>query len=282
MKPSVTLFYIVEPEKYQFMACHLLASIRTHLDADVTCIGYCPEHRMEEVHPSVFKAHELMNAEIRPMKTEGMWREAYPHGNKIIAALQPRETAFSAFLDSDILFVNPTPTESFLADGKVTCSVAASFTIADRKTFWDPIYAAFDMPKPDWKVKLGRSTWFSLPYFSSGFVAFPETGFPQVWYDTARRIDEMEEVPKRRPYLDQISLPIAMQIAGLTWQQLRDEQHYILGGKLRGQPLPEDVEINCVHYRHAEFLADVGLLPVARKMLKRQTGKSHVRRLTRG
>ena len=87
--PRLTIFYIVEPPDYQIMACTLLASIRTHFGPDVAAIGYCPEHRMAELHPSIFKAHEIMGAEIRPMKTEGMWDEPYPHGNKIISALQP-------------------------------------------------------------------------------------------------------------------------------------------------------------------------------------------------
>lgn len=106
-RPTLTFAYIVEPPDYQIYACTLLASIRTQFGDDVHAIGYCPEHRMDELHPAVFKAHEIMGSEIRPMKTEGMWDEPYPHGNKIIAAMQPRDSEYSAFVDSDVLFLRP-------------------------------------------------------------------------------------------------------------------------------------------------------------------------------
>ena len=197
--PRLTLFYIVEPPEYQIMACTLLASIRTHFGDDVAAIGYCPEHRMDELHPAVFKAHELMGAEIRPMKTEGMWDESYPHGNKIISALQPRDSAFSAFVDSDVLFLRPNSPDNLAREGAVSCSVAASMVWA-KQTIWDDVYGAFGMPVPTERVRLMRQRHRSIPYFSSGLVVFPEQAGPQgrfadIWYETARMIDRVETIP---------------------------------------------------------------------------------------
>ena len=284
-KPKLTLTYIVEPPEYDIMACTLLASVREQFSEDVACIGYVPEHRMNEVHPSVFKAHEMMGAEIRPMKTEGMWREPYPHGNKIIAAMQPRESEFSAFVDSDVLFIRPNRIANLVQAGHVSCSVAASMYWA-QKDLWDLIYGAFDMEVPEERVYLMRQNKRpKVPYFSSGFVLFPEEEGPQgrfadVWYETACRIDEIDALEKRRPYLDQMSLPVAIRRAGLTWNPLVEEQHYILGGMLRGEPLPEDREVFTVHYRKPAILKEVGLHHPARKMLRNQTGVRFVRRLT--
>ncbi|WP_340247049.1 hypothetical protein [Sulfitobacter pontiacus] len=285
-KPRLTLTYIVEPPSYDIMACSLLASVREQFSEDVACIGYVPEHRMNDVHPSVFIAHEKMGAELRPMKTEGMWREPYPHGNKIIAAMQPRESEFSAFVDSDVLFIRPNTIDNIVKSGHVSCSVAASMYWA-QKDIWDLIYGAFDMEIPEERVYLMRqSRRPKVPYFSSGFVLFPEAEGPQgrfadVWYETARRIDEIDTLEKRRPYLDQMSLPVAIRRAGLTWNPLAEEQHYILGGKIRGEPLPEDRDIYTVHYRNPKVLEEVGLKHKSRRMLRRQTGVSFVRRLTR-
>jgi hypothetical protein len=36
--PSLTLYFIIQPPSYLYMACHLAASIRTHLPADVELI----------------------------------------------------------------------------------------------------------------------------------------------------------------------------------------------------------------------------------------------------
>ncbi|MDH2325545.1 hypothetical protein QCN27_01555 [Cereibacter sp. SYSU M97828] len=284
MEPSFTFFYIVEPPDYEIMACSLLASIRAHFPPSVRAIGYCPEHRMHELHPAVLRAHELMDAEIRPMKTEGMWDTPYPHGNKIIACLQPRDTAFSAFVDSDVLFLRENSIDNLVRPGQVACSVAASMRWADQ-SIWTDIYGAFGMEVPSERIALMRQRRpVFVPYYSSGFVIFPEGDnghgrFADVWYDTARTIDRIETLEKRRPYLDQMSLPLAVRRAGYTVSPLPEEHHYILGGLLRNQPLPEDMDIFCIHYRDRRILSEVGLRKTAQEMLRSQTGERYVRRL---
>ncbi|RVT85602.1 hypothetical protein DXV76_07565 [Rhodobacteraceae bacterium CCMM004] len=283
--PDLTFAYIVEPPEYEIYACTLLASIRSHFDPGrVAAVGYCPEERMEALHPAVRKAHEMMGAEIRPLPVAGMWDDPYPHGNKILAAMQPRESRFSAFVDSDVLFLRDNRPEALVRPGHVACSMAASMTWAGQE-IWDTVYGALGMAVPPERMELmRRSPGPVVPYFSAGLVVFPEDGaarFPEVWYDTARRLDRVPALaPHRRPYLDQLSLPAAIRRAGLDWHVLPEEQHYILGGVLRGEPLPADREIHTVHYRKTGRLKELGLHKVARGKLKAQTGVSFVRRLT--
>jgi hypothetical protein len=284
-RPVLTFAYIVEPEDYQIMACTLLASIRTHFGADVQAVGYCPEHRMAEVHPAVFKAHEMMGAEIRPMKTLGMWDTDYPHGNKIIAAMQQRDTDYSAFIDSDVMFLRLNDPANLCRADHVSCSVAASMRWAGQDV-WDTIYGALDMPLPTERVRMMRQTGPEvIPYYSAGLVVFPENGgpqgrFPDVWYDTARTIDRVDALEYRRPYLDQMTLPLAIRRAGLGWNQLPEEQHYILGGKIRGAGLPGDRDIFTVHYRNEWVLRELGLNKVGQRLLADRIGVRYVRRLT--
>lgn len=283
--PDLTFVYIVEPPDYQIFACTLLASIRRYFPPEVKAIGYCPEHRMAELHPAVIKAHDMMGAEIRPMRTEGMWDTPYPHGNKIIAAMQPRDGAFSAFVDSDVLFLRANATANLCQAGQVSASAAASMVWA-QQSIWDTIYGTFDMPIPEQRIRLMRQSGRPvIPYFSAGLVVFPEAPgpggrFPEVWYDTARQLDRVESLDKRRPYLDQMTLPVAIQRAGLGWNILPEEQHYILGGRLRGTPLPEGREIYTVHYRQLAVLKEAGLYKVAQATLHSQVGVPYVRRLT--
>lgn len=280
----LTFVYIVQPPSYDYMAALLLASIREHFPPHVRCIGYCPEEDFDQIHPGVVKAHEMLGAEIRPMKTEGMWDTPYPHGNKIIAAMQPRDSTFSAFVDSDVLFLRPNSIEAIARPGHVSCSVAASMLWGEQSV-WDQIYGVFDMPVPEERVRLmRRSPGEVVPYFSSGLVIFPErseqgTRFAEVWYETAREIDRKTDLPARRPYLDQMSLPIAIKRAGLSWNHLPEEQHFILGGKLRGKPFPKDAGIYTAHYRNTKILRETGLLHEARRMLRKQTGVSYIGRL---
>ena len=280
-QPLLTLTYIVDLPEYQYMACYLLASIREHFPPDVRVIGYCPEHKMAEIDPGVIRAHEMMGAEIRPMRTEGRWDPAYPHGNKILAALEPRDSQFSAFVDSDVLFLRPNTPMALISPGKVSCSVAASMQWGEQSV-WKEIYDVFGMPVPNERVRLmRRSRNKVVPYFSSGLVIFPEgpvngLRFADVWYETATMIDRKTDLPARRPYLDQMSLPLAIRRAGLDWNILPEEQHFILGGILRGEPLPTDREIFTIHYRGMKIVKELGLMKQVRGMLRRQTGSGWI------
>lgn len=277
----LTLFYIVEPPQLEVMACTLLASIRTFFPEGTQAIGYCPAHRMGEIHPAVIRAHEMMGAEIRPFEATGRFDPAYPHGNKILACLEPRDTEFSAFVDSDVIFLRPNSVEALAAPGHVSCSVAASMRWGED-TVWEGIYGAFGMAVPEERVNLMRRGVNRVPYFSSGFVIFPEaSGFADIWYDTAQTIDRIEGLESKRPYLDQMSLPIAIRRAGLNWRELTEEQHYILGGKHKGQRLAEDREIFTVHYRNLDHLRHAGLRDTAKDILRQQVGVPYVSRLVK-
>ena len=122
-----------------------------------------------------------------------------------------------------------------------------------------------------------------MPYFNAGLIVFPEgpvaesgESFAQVWNRLAQKIDKIDIV-KKRPYLDQMSLPLAIRAAGLDWNLLPEEQHYILGGNLRGKPLPPDMDIKMIHYRNFDILREVRCRGKAKDMLEKTTG---VRRLT--
>lgn len=219
MDRSFTFIYIVEPPGLEIMACVLLASIRKYFPDSVKPVGYCPEHKMHQLHPAVLKAHEMLGAEVRPMKVRDMWATPYPHGNKIVAALQPRDTEFPAFLDSDIMFLQPNHPGNLVRPGHVSCSAAAWMGWTDQ-SIRDRIYQVFDMPVPEERIQLMRNRGGVIPYFSSGLVVFPKGEgpggrFADVWYKTARILDRQPDIPRLRPYLDQLTLPIAIQRAGL-------------------------------------------------------------------
>ncbi len=281
--PSLTLFYIVEPPDYEIMACTLLATIRECFPSEVKAVGYCPAHRMTEISPAVIKAHEMMGAEVRPVVTEGRWDEPYPHGNKILACLEQRDTEFSAFVDSDVAFLRPNRPEFLVRGGHVSCSVAASMQWGSQDV-WPLIWGTFGLDVPDERVDLMRRGTGVAPYFSAGLVVFPEAEapsgrFPDVWYDTARAVDRIDSLDRRRPYLDQMTLPVAIRRAGLDWNILPEEQHYILGGKIKGERLPADREIFTVHYRNLDNLRHAGLRQATKAVLTRQIGVPYVSRL---
>ena len=284
-RPRLTLYFIVEPPTYQFIACYLAASIREQFGPDVAMIGYCPEHRRAEVDPSVIEVLRRMQTEVRTFKVQGRFDPDYPHGNKILATLEPRETEFSGFMDSDILCIRKNDPDNVIREGHVSLTPAASMNWA-KQTIWNEVYRTCGLPMPEERIFLMRQKRGKkrVPYFSSGFFTFPEQhrsadgrSFPEVWMDVAQALDRNPEIPKKRPYLDQISLPLAIRAAGLDWNMLPQEQHFILGGRMRGEPLPDDKKIFTVHYRQWPILKEVGLSGLGKRLLDKHAG---VRRVT--
>ncbi len=280
MAPKLTIFFIVEPPEYEVMACFLAASLREQFGNQVALIGYCPDAKLDQVSLDVRELLGRMNCELRSFAVNGRFDPAYPHGNKILATLEPRDTEFSAFFDSDILCLRPNTVDNLIKADHVSLTPAASM-IWGKTDDWTRIYAACNMAVPEDRIRLMRQTGSRgrVPYFSSGLFTFPEQfrtaegkSFPQVWMDVAQILDANPDIPGKRPYLDQISLPLAIQRAGLAWNILPAEQHYILGGKTRGEPLPQDREIYTIHYRVWSILKDMDLVSTARQMLKRQAG----------
>ena len=55
------------------------------------------------------------------------------------------------------------------------------------------------------------------PYFNAGFISVKDGDtFATTWIDTARRIDESRWVTNKRPWLDQIAIPVVF--ARLGWE----------------------------------------------------------------
>ncbi len=289
MSPRLTVYFIVEPPKYELMACYLAGSLRQQFGQTVALVGYCPDTKFDALSKDVIAVLAKLGCEVRPFKVDGRFSPEYPHGNKLLATLEPRDTEFSAFFDSDVLCLRPNNVENLIKAGYVSLTPAASMIWGTGKT-WGLIYETCNMALPEERIRLMRQKGARgrIPYFSSGLFSFPEghrnsegKSFPQVWMEIAQTIDKNVEIPGRRPYLDQISLPLAIQKAGLGWNILPEEQHFILGGSLRGEPLPEGREIFTVHYRKWEILKEVGLARQGKRMLEKQAGVRRIDQISK-
>lgn len=153
MQTSLTVYFIVEPPDYQLMACYLAASLREQFGDQVALVGYCPAHRVGDVQTEVRVVLERLACELRSFATEGRFDPPYPHGNKLLATLEPRETEFSCFMDSDVLCIRPNRVENITQAGHVSLSRAASMNWAPQ-SIWQKIYAACGMEVSTERFKL--------------------------------------------------------------------------------------------------------------------------------
>lgn len=281
--PSLTLFFVVEPPGYLYMACHLAASIRVHMPPEVRLIGYCPAPRWDEMDAAAVEVLRRLNCEIRPIETEGRFDPPYPHGNKILAALDPKDTDYAAFLDSDMLVIAPCGVEELVRPDAVGVVPSTSMRWSDQ-SIWPRLYGAFGMEVPEERITMTRDQREEVaPYFNAGLLVIDERHrspdgrrFAEVWMETAQRIDALEDVENKRPYLDQMSMPIAMLRAGMQWALLDERYNYSIGGILRGKPLPED-RATILHYRKREVLKDAGLGTLPDQLLAQTVGVRRVR-----
>jgi hypothetical protein len=288
--PKLTVFFIVEPPEYQIMACYLAASLREHFGQSVALVGYCPDIKIDLVDVRVKEILQRLNCDLRGFAVEGRFEPPYPHGNKLLATLEKRDTEFSAFMDSDVLCIRANNVDAIVKQDCVSLTPAASMIWGTTET-WDLIYDAVDMRVPTERIRLMRQKGNRerVPYFSSGLFTFPENHrnaqgktFPECWMDMAQSLDTHPDVPGKRPYLDQISLPLAIQKADLGWNILPDEQHYILGGRLRGEPLPADREIFTIHYRKWNVLKEISMSEIAKDYLQKHSGVRRVQDIVLG
>ena len=159
-----------------------------------------------------------------------------------------------------MLCVNP------LSDLDLSTPKAVSMVPEDVPTWgyegdgWEKVYGHFDLDLPTERVRLVRGRQIEyLPYFNAGFVAFPNTPmhdgktFAELWKDTARDIDWNCAVGGKRPWLDQVSLPVTLKRFGIDYNVLPASYNFFTP---RMQSHPQVKDAYMLHYhRHASFKA---------------------------
>lgn len=283
MPASLTIFFVIEPPGYQYMACHLAASIRMHMPHDVVLIGYCPRQKLDELDRNAVEVLRRLRCQIRPIDTDGQFSSPYPHGNKLLAALDPKDTDFAAFMDSDMLMIRDCDISEITKAGAVGMSPSTSMRWGPQSV-WDQIYGHFDMPVPEERITFTRDKRIqAVPYFNAGLIVIDERHrsddgkrFAEVWMESAKSLDRVKDLDNKRPYLDQMTLPVATLRAGMTWNILPEQYNFSMGGIMRGQPLPQDQDITVLHYRRWKILEESGWRDHARKALAQEVGTRRI------
>jgi hypothetical protein len=136
------------------------------------------------------------------LKVEG---HLYRILNKVqaLASFGPRPVLLC---DSDTFFLRALPLEYFAGR-----TVPAAAPEHGRHDFpWERLYPMVAAPMPSFRVLCGSGE-ASLPWLNAGMVFAPNAAqLGDVWLDLCRRVQPLEWVPERFPYLDQITLPLAI------------------------------------------------------------------------
>lgn len=257
--PDIAFLFVVEGPRLEAQSLLLAASIRRHHPYSMI-IGYRPIGT-DPAPAAVQSMFKSVGGLILPLpSSQGLWRGAYPHGNKIIALAQPRDAAVSVFLDTDMVMAAPLDPTDLPAHGEVSVVPEGIQSWGKEEDRWERVYAHFGLPMPEERIRLLRGARRrSPPYFNAGFIAQRETDrvdgktFGQLWLDTARKIDHEVGVANKRPWLDQIALPVAMRRFGLAHKIIDEAANYSISN---GRTLPDPFTPKILHYHRARFLRD--------------------------
>ncbi len=203
--------FICQQGELEMKSMLLATSLKENLRCDyelVVAIPY-PESIWGKISESSEKLIQQLG--IRKVFIENQINLNYPIGNKVSCLGIEADADKIIFLDSDILCVSPfDPGKHFVN----------SFNAkpADLPTFknWKPVYKLFNLDLPTEHVISTTSKEEMYPYFNAGMIAIDNNKkFSFEWIECCKLIDESDEILNKRPWLDQIGLPIV--IKKLKW-----------------------------------------------------------------
>jgi hypothetical protein len=256
MTADLSLFFVIDGPRLEVQSLLLAASLRHH-NPQARLIGYISAEtraNLREVSRAVYAA---TGVDLRDLPGPGtLWARPYPHGNKLIAAAEPRKAAVSVFLDTDMVAVGPLDPADLPGPGEVCVvpeGVASWGAKGDR---WERAYAFFGLPLPTERVTLIRHGRSFVPYFNAGFVAFrendpgPGQSFGRLWRDTASAFDYGCQIANKRPWLDQITMPLAMARHGLRYRVIDAANNLTISNRLPVDGMAPKI----LHYHRGRYL----------------------------
>jgi hypothetical protein len=247
---DTTLFFVMDGPNFEPGAILLSVSLRKQMGQDITIEACVPTPRIDEISPMARDTLAACGVTIRSFEAKADWVQPYPHGNKILASCMDRGGNAAVFFDTDMVAIAPLDF-SGIGDAHTLMAVPEGVpTWSRHDADWAPLYEAFGLDLPTERVRLARGRRITmLPYFNGGLVGFslakgPEgLTFAECWLDTALRIDRMD-IDRRRPWLDQISLPIAAARMGARLD-VRDPDYNF---SLHRREVREDIDMRLLHY----------------------------------
>jgi hypothetical protein len=255
---SLSVLFVADGARLEMQAWLLAASLaRAHEGRPLPAfLAYVSPARMAELAPLTRDLFEACGVALRPLPDPPAWRRPYPHGNKIVAACDTRDTDRAVFLDTDTVCMGPLDALADLPPDTVAAAPEGVATWGGSDDRWPRAYAHFGLPVPETRVRLlrGRRREF-VPYFNAGVLAFPdraEPGFAARWLDTALDFDHNCRIGGKRPWLDQIALPLALARFGYRAHVLDESWNYSLS---RRKSMEGAQAASILHYHRFRHLA---------------------------
>jgi hypothetical protein len=238
----MNIVFVCQKGELEIKALLLAWSLRNSHGNTVRLIAAIPQYKdWNDISQTTISLCTDLSVEIKYFNP--IFGDEYPIGNKISALGLLPVGELGCFLDSDMLSLSKWDLTLALQNTTSAAKPADLGTWGDAAA-WDKIYKLTDLQLPKRRVRLTVNKILSYPYFNAGLVATktPEVLFAY-WEIFAKKLNEKDvALENKYPWLDQISLPIAMQHTG-DWASLTEFYNY--PAHLRAL---HNTDVGIVHY----------------------------------
>ncbi|MCK5521602.1 MAG: hypothetical protein KAI83_00585, partial [Thiomargarita sp.] len=242
--------FVCQQGELEIKSMLLAASLKRYLHCEYELIAAIPQPTTRWGSLSKNTLNLMQTLEIRSAPITNRIDENYPIANKVACLGIKTPADQLVFLDSDILCLRKF-SPPFNAPFNAKPADLATFT--DEVSRWQPVYDLFQLPLPTERVISSTSNQLMLPYFNAGVIAVQnDLGFAPVWEECCRRIDAESSITNKRPWLDQIALPIAVKQLNLKHHCFDERFNYPAHLK----PLPKSPQLSpfLCHYHWASVI----------------------------
>jgi hypothetical protein len=240
MSPEYSFIFVCQRGDLETMAMLLAASLHRFVSCPYEMVAAVPQPESRYGAPDSSTVKMLQDLGVRVVPIWNQVDESYPIANKIAAMAIPTPGRRRVFLDTDFLCLRPFSGDDQL-DAAFGATPAAKRTWGKEIADWDRVYALFGLTTPAVRVKTVRSREETPPYYNAGFVLASNDvadAFAKAWLECAQVIDRDPTVQEKRPWLDQIALPVAVARLGLSHHFLDETFNHPPGGRLSSDATP--------------------------------------------
>ena len=216
--------FICQQGELEIKSMLLATSLKRYLRCEYELVAAIPEPTSRWGSISKNTLDLIQTLGVRTAPVINRIDENYPIGNKVACLGIETQAEKIVFLDSDILCLREFAPEF---DAPFHAKPADLATFTDNISQWQPVYDLCQLSLPTERVISSTSGQLMLPYFNAGVIAVQNgLGFAQVWEACCQKIDAATSITKKRPWLDQIALPIAVNQLRLQYKCFDERFNY--------------------------------------------------------
>ncbi len=239
--------FICQKGELELKSMLLATSLRENIRGDYELVAAVPEPKSKWGEISAVTKKMIKQLDIRIENIRNEVDINYPIGNKVSCFKVKTNADKIIFLDSDIICMKPfLPKEHF---NEQFCAKPV-----DKHWFneWKHVYELFEIPYPKERFETTIDKKKILPYFNAGLIVVDNNiKFSEEWIKCCKIIDEAKNITDKRPWLDQIALPIVVKKKQLKCKILDNKYNYPIHELV---PIKSEIPFFChYHYRYKIF-----------------------------